>query len=246
MTENNQKNDQQVYNDEIDLFDLIKKIWKWKWFTIALVVIITGAVFINEKRKPDLYTAKANIKIGELAGKSLEGGDEVSQYLLDQIRNHYKGQKEILQEINETIPERGAFSIAFDDGVDYVLRYNLSWKNSIAIFKVTTEDAKQSYELAESIAYKLIQYHDAIFKDALPRIQQNIRSSENENLIHPVYRLSTYNFPTKVLGKIMVPEKPDARKTKMKLAVAFMGAVFLGIFLSLFIDYLLAEIKQRR
>lgn len=244
MTENNQKNDQQVYNDEIDLFDLIKKIWKWKWFTIALVVIITGAVFINEKRKPDFYTAKAHIKIGQLAGKEIEGDNEVAEFLIESLRKRYQNDKTSREVLNDVVASKGGFSATTGDG----LSIKMSRSNGIAVISVTSKEGeeKEGHRLLTALADKLVRYHGKIFKDALPKIQRNIRSSENENLIHPVYRLSTYNFPTKVLGKILVPEKPDARKTKMKLAVAFMGAVFLGIFLSLFIDYLLAEIKQRR
>ncbi len=253
MSGNSANNEWKGYEDEIDLFDLMKKIWKWKWLIIVLIVVSVSVVFVRESTKPDLYTAKAHIKIGKLAGKDIEEADEVAEYMLDYLGKKYLLKKEFNEENSEEkkqainklygiIPSKGQFTATLIDNQKIIL----SRKNGITILSATTKNSRKSYEMISGICSSLLAYHEKIFSEGRKQLQKNIILSENENLIHPVYRLSTYNFPSKVLGKLGIPESPDGKKIKIKLAATFLGTMFIGIFLALFLNYFSEEIKKRR
>ena len=75
--------------DEIDLYDLMMRIWKWKYLIFTVVVIFTLFSYIYIKLSPsstipdsaDTYNISAAVKIGKIANVFLESIEDIKLYL---------------------------------------------------------------------------------------------------------------------------------------------------------------------
>ncbi len=61
-----------VEEDEIDLRELVKTIWKYKTFIVLFSIIVTSIAVVYVFVKPNIYQVDSVIKIGNYSGKILE------------------------------------------------------------------------------------------------------------------------------------------------------------------------------
>ncbi len=61
-----------VEEDEIDLRELVKTIWKYKTFIVLFSIVVTSIAVVYVFIKPNIYQVDSVIKIGNYSGKILE------------------------------------------------------------------------------------------------------------------------------------------------------------------------------
>lgn len=211
-----------VYDDEIDLFELFRKIWKWKWLTFGLIIIICISTFFYLKVKPATYTIELNIRIGKIANVLLEETPEVMAFIQSKISQiNFKCLSLIDTSIKKT-------------------------SENIINIKCTGNSSDACFQFLDNIINNFLKYHNSVYKKALKRINDNITSMKTKIIISPVYILDTYTFPTSLTTKLEKPSSPDSKKIPVKMAVAFFASLFLGIFLSFLVDYILTNMKKKK
>ncbi len=208
------------YDDEIDLVELFRKIWKWKWLTIALVLIICILTFFYVSTKPVTYTIESNVRIGKIANVLVEDLADIKAYLETEVNNK-----------NDACL---ANSILKND-----IRENS--KTNIIKISCTAGSPDIAFTCSNKAIKNLLDRHNLIYNKAIKKLNENISSIKTKAVIEPEYLLDTYTFPSSLLSKPEIPKNPDDKKVFLKVAVAFFSSLFLGIFLSLFIDYILAH-----
>jgi hypothetical protein len=202
------------YDNEIDLFELFQKIWKWKWVTVSFILIFCIITFCYVKSTPVTYTTEANMRIGKIAGVLIEQISGVEIYLQLDVFNR-----------NDICLTNASFKNEV--------------KNNIIKISCTANSQNIAFSCLEKATNNLLYRHNNIYKKALKKFNENITSIKTKIVIEPVYLLDTYTFPSTLMIKPEIPINPDNKKLSLKIAVTFFSSLFLGIFLSLFIDYIL-------
>jgi hypothetical protein len=205
-----------VYDDEIDLFELFQKIWKWKWLTITIIFIFCLATFSYIKSTPLTYTVESSIRIGKIANVLIEELQSINTYLESEVYN-----KSDICLTSSTL--------------------KIDTKTSNIKISSTANSPEIAYSCFNMAANNLLSRHKIIYNKALKKLNENIASIKTKMIIEPTYLLDTYTFPSSLITKPEIPIKPDNKKLSLKIAVAFFSSLFLGIFLSFFIDYILSR-----
>jgi len=208
------RENQEYYDDEIDLIELFKKIWKWKLFVIGLTLIVTIATFFYIKSKPETYTVSADIVIGRIADFSIENESSIKNYMKK------------LSSIDGNQLELDRIKFDFNSGANIL---TLSSK---------TVNALDSFKIINGIVNIILKRHEDLYDDAIIKIKKSLVSARNINVITPKYVLRSYNFKSYLLKKAKIPEQADSKKLLLKTVVAFMASLFAGIFFVLFLDFL--------
>ena len=73
------------YYEEIDLYDLLRKIWKWKYLILAIIIIFMLSTFLFIKSTPATYTSESIIKIGKIANVLIEQIPDIQTYIESQV-----------------------------------------------------------------------------------------------------------------------------------------------------------------
>ena len=250
---------QVTYNDEIDLFELFAKIWKWKWMTIAIAAILTMTTFFYVKTRLDTYSTKAVLMNGKVANTPIVSETNLfALFELDMLC------KKLYEKYNKIVkfPEKiksNEMTIDFHDKktgyFDYTkgdFSIKLLINSGIIIIIVVSGKPDDSLSIVNFFIEELMKRHDLNFKDGLKTLKKNLQffkiknSVENNAYFSPGYLLKSYTYPTKLLVKPIRPFKPDSKRVMIKVVIAFSTSIFLGIFLSFFIEYVVSETRKRR
>jgi len=214
-----------VYDDEIDLFELFRKIWKWKWLTASIILIICGATFSYIKYSPYTYTSTAVIRVGKIAGLPIEQKTSLDNHLSS---DGNKVDKICIITSTITVLKTDAEAAALVE------------------IKSISSSPEHSIQCVEQTNKNFLLRHKIIYEKAIKKLNDNIASVKRLEIIRPEYFLDTYTFPTSIIKYPEKPTAPDSKKLPVKMAVAFFASLFFGIFLSFFIDYILTHIKGKK
>lgn len=211
-------------NDEIDLFDLFQKIWKWKWLTAMIIIIICCIIFFYLKLSPVTYSIESTIRIGKIAGLIIESDSDVQAYLKSNI-------------FKET-----------DICMSYLDIRMQSINNNKDLLRIYSKADSPDilFSCFEKVINNLLNRHKTIYSKTLKKINDNIALIKTKTIIEPKYILDTYTFQTSLINKPEKSRLPDNKKIPAIMAVTFFASLFFGVFLSLFIDYILANIKKKK
>jgi hypothetical protein len=209
-----------LYDDEIDLFDLFQKIWKWKWLTAVIIIIFCGITFLYLKSNPATYTVVSTLRIGQIAGVLIEPDSDVQAYLKSNI-----------------FQDNDICLSILDIQIQNIANRNLIKINS----KADSPDI--AFSCLEKTINNFLNRHKNIYNKALKKINDS-KAEKNTIIIQPQYFLDTYTYPSSLVSKLKKPLNPDDKKIMIKVIVAFFSSLFLGIFLSFFIDYILSHRKK--
>lgn len=206
--------------DEIDIIDLFRKIWKWKYITLSIIIITVSSVILYTIFKPDIYTVSAEVRLGKIANTLVEQTIDTQNYL-----------------------NNSAF-LKEDDKEECLSIMEISFKNNL-IIQVSSDSPEIAFSCAEKAVSNLIERHKNIYDNALHQINENISLSKSKAVIDPVFFLETYTFPTYAISKPEYPIAPDKKTKRLKLmiTVAFIASLFTGIFLSFLIEYINGQKK---
>ncbi|MBN2038728.1 MAG: hypothetical protein JW864_01720 [Spirochaetes bacterium] len=219
----NRSDNNDLYTEEIDLYDILRKIWKWKFLTIAVIIIFMVATFLHVKSTPEMYTSESIIKVGKIANVLIEQIPDIHSYIQSDICNTFSSCANTLN--CSPISQ-------INSNTDKVL---ITSKNN---------SPEKSFSCIQEAVKSLLKRHDIIYKNALKKINENISSIKTKEIIDPVYFLESYTAPTAIIKQPLMPVNPDSKKTAIKLAVAFFASLFIGIFLSFFLEYILMHRKK--
>ena len=123
-------------DDTIDLFDLFKTLWNWKWLIILIFIIGTSISYIVTIQMPKIYVSKHifETNINDLIIKDLNNLQLVNK-IEDQI-------------INETNKKnyQNNFKVS-----DFTFEYEISNNNLIISFIVRSTYPELSYEISKNM-----------------------------------------------------------------------------------------------
>ncbi len=225
----NSENMREYYEDEIDLIEIFKKIWKWKWFVILFTAAVTLLTFLYVSTRPDTYTSEAVIKIGKIANVYLEGASQVELYISSNARGIYY---ECMQ------------NIEINQKRKVPLEKERKKKLPVLYLSGTSDSPELAYNCANEALDMLIKRHNELFKKGIEEMRNNIDFTKSKEIITPQHILESYNYPTRIIEKPFLPEKPDSKKIVLKTIVAFLSSMMMSVFLIFFIDYILGIRKE--
>jgi hypothetical protein len=208
------------YDNEIDLFELFKKIWKWKWLIAIIIIIFCSITLLYLNLKPATYTIASTLRIGKIAGIVIEQDSDV------------------LANFSSNIFQVNDICLSILD---------IQIQNSINkdLIKISTKANSPdiAFSCLEKATNNLINRHNIIYRKALKKIDEN-RIEKKPIIIQPQYFLETYTYPSSLVSKPEKPVNQDEKKIANKVFISFFSSLFIGVFLSFFIEYILS--RRRR
>ncbi len=253
-------NSTETSNNEIDVFDFIRIIWKWKIFIFGLVLtglIIGGNVYY---KAPVSYKSTVSIKIGKIGDIPLETYEDLNLNLLaltdgSGFENYSGKSYNDLKEKWVDLYKKTTFSLGLNKKES---SQNLSTiVLTLVVQGSTYEDTTQMMGLLKKY---IIDRHGVIYRDSVNNINNLKLEGYKNNNVKLEYFITSYSFPTEVLGNILIYQKkmgielPVTGNSKWplfsrvlvkKIITFFIILIFLGIFAALLLNYILTEVRKK-
>jgi hypothetical protein len=253
------------YNDEIDLFELLQKIWKWKWLIIAIIIFTILMTYLyniyniksNIKAKliNPTHTAQTLMKIGSIAGQGIDSFTYNSPTITNISKNI---EKKYSKRINIPATANNKIEINFKSNnnktnfnkIDFSLKIEPLY--SLYSISITSSKAEFSLEVINYIVKIILQEHKKLYIDGLNKLNKNIdyfkrKETIESNVYFSIpYLLDSYNYQSEIITDpiLLIPEPATDGKLAPKLAVAFIASLFIGIFISLFIEFINTHMRK--
>jgi hypothetical protein len=220
-------------DDEVDLFELLKTLWRWKWFVIGITLLGGAAALLYasmQPEKPVTYKAAAKVQVGKVLNVNIESPGDVTAYLQS-------------DRFTSRLPSEDA-SVEVD--VERIHDDSL-----IVTLSRTTPEAEPAEQTVRAAVETLVIRHRAIYEDAVAeyeRFEPNPESfSEDFPGKLPLLWLDSYTYPTRVIRDTAVSAVPPPEdNAKMMVAVAAVASFFIAVLLAFFIDALRRRIREER
>ncbi len=118
----------------------------------------------------------------------------------------------------------------------------------------TSNSPDKSFTCVNKAIETFLKRHDKIYKKAVGELRENVKLLKGRIFIDPVFILDSYTYPTFIGSKSYKPKNPDSKSSsqipvsglKLKLAIAFVTSLFMGIFISFFLDFMITERNKRK
>ena len=253
-------------NDEIDIAELILKIWRMKWLVMISIFVITGSTFIYLILSPTpqkTYTAKSTLAIGIVGSYAVQSPDEIINLIKKELYNQAHQNSSIINDITpanklNTTNNAVNFETAVQDSngkLNYKLFF-IATDKSID-FSVQTLSANESVKRAKMIGDFIIKKHSQIYANVINQVQYELSSIKRmsvfvgQDYIKMKLLYENEKHPTDYIIEPFISSSSDSspeKKIILKTTIAFMTSLFIGIFISLIIDYASAirkEIKEK-
>ena len=211
-------------NDEINIVDLIKPVWKKKWIILGLSTLVVLAIFFYLKSKPDVYSSQVIIRIGAILGQPIETGNNLKTALVQQIlktndKELIAFEKEYFEQVLKLKPSVRSQKIKyqFDE---------VKFKDSSAVIIITyrskfEENVRKSLKRVVEL---VLDRHRKIYEDTRRKIKKNIQSVNMKVAVDPRYFLSSSNYPTSVINnyktEIVVEESRAVKKAILSFVLS--------------------------
>jgi hypothetical protein len=193
-------------DDMIDLYELVKIIWKGKFIISAIIaacILLTTAIFILS---PVYYKSKVTLLVGKIGNIQLESITDIGIYI---DNSFLKGNSD---DINVLLEK----DLKSDTDQNGTLIVDLT---------VTSRQKDLARTWAEKISSQLIQRHNAFFDNAVKmrgKISYSGQNPEGKS-DSPVYLvLDSYNFRTRVLDSLqttktkrIIPDRKKIQRTEV-------------------------------
>jgi len=224
-----------VFDDEIDLFELLQKLYERKWIILGITAFTTALAILVSVFMPKAYKAEAMVEVRNISISEIQDG----------IKLFYEDEslKDILKKVKVS-PVRNSQNIA-----------------KIEVEGASPKLAKENLEkVIELINKKLfpqkIEEIKKNFNIRLSSIDQTIRdiTSGNKTIYDPSKYADLITEKGKILRWLQNPEfvvlsteiqtssKPARPKPLLYISIGFITGIFLGIFVALVLE----AIKSRR
>jgi hypothetical protein len=224
-TEKWESDTSEYHEIEINLVDLLRKMWKWKWLIIVLTSIITASVIYFIKSKPNLYTVEAGYRIGEIAGFKIEKTDDLILFLYE-------------TEFGKKIGCRNSISIS--EKAKSVLGHKLS----LLYISSTNGTPKKALECVSEAVNFIHKNHLKLFESGIEELKRHVYSAKEKVVLNPKYFLRTFNYPSKVVIEPKKPNRANSKKLFVKSLLAFCASFIMSVFLAFVFEYI-NEIRNK-
>ena len=163
------QNVKSVTRKEIDFVPIAKKVWKKLWLVILITVIAGGATYVGGRIfvKPiyrSNFTAYVNNK-KEVDSNSLSAQDILASISLANTFEKVIGSKSVLEESAESIGLNYTYS-----QLSNMVSTSVNNETEIITVNVDTNNPELSYELAEAVRNKSLEYTAEIIEGSSMKI----------------------------------------------------------------------------
>jgi len=169
-------------NDEVEMIDYLKVIWKWKYLIIGGTLLAAAAALVVSLGIPKTYEVSRTMKIGKLPGGIHEGrmvkGEfiETREAVIGRLRDH-----RVLEMLMEKV-HSGKVNTEMGSLVSISSKLNPN-----VIYTVQTHDPEAVVRIADKLAEYIIKIHQSVFDKGLQiakeyeaELLSTIRNSETE------------------------------------------------------------------
>lgn len=234
--------------DEISLLDIIRVLYKWKYFIISFIIIITCAGVIYHKvfLQDDRFTNYSIIQIGKIGTIDIQSSEEFNFYLKSIL---------LMQEIEKEIGKDNILkylNISDESKKGDMLLIRNKWQDSIEfsgdklitkshdknlVTKVNTIVVKKVIDKHEKILNKELQIYYDKYKLLLKNLLKIVKKEDAGRLLLPV-EIPKYDMTkVKQSSKNNIPTMVK-KSFKKFIIVTFFIASFFSVFLVFIIDFL--------
>jgi hypothetical protein len=233
-------------DDMIDLYELVRIIWKGKLIISAIIIaciLLVTAIFILS---PVYYKSKVTLLVGKIGNIQLESITDIGIYI---DNSFMKGNSD---DINILLEK----DIKSDTDQNGTLIVDLT---------VTSRQKDMARTWAEKISTQLIQRHNVFFDNAVKmrgKISYSGQNSEGKT-DSPVYLvLDSYNFRTRVLDSLqttktkrMIPDRKKIQRPEVDeefivylkfIIVTFILSTVFAVMIWLVANYFITMHKRRQ
>lgn len=229
-----------TYNDEIDLFELLQKLYEQKWIIIGITAFTTALAILVSVLMPKAYKAEAMVEVQTIQGSKiidiLEIQESIKTYRDDTL-------KDVLKKVRIS-PVRNSQNMAKIEveGVSpQVAKENLEKVLEIInkkLFPQKMEELKKKYEIRLNAINQAILGLNAekyVIFDLSKRADLLTEKEQIQKW------LQDPKFVT-LASDIQTSSKPVRPKPLLYTSIGFITGLFLGIFVALVLE----AIKSRR
>ncbi len=231
-SQDNEAHRRPEYEDEIDLFDLLKTLWKWR----ALVLGITAAGLLAafaytliKPEKPVTHTAEAVVQIGKVADVLIESRGDILVYV-----------------------RSDGFLAGLEDGPAIQTAFmDIQDDSTLALtISATSVDREAARQVVTTASERLIGRHGRLYRDAKakldeyrPKLEQLLEDSPR---YLPLMWLDSYTYPTRQVSAVSSSRNPPEDNDTLGVAVTAIAALFLSIMLAFMTEAIRNRIREER
>ncbi len=224
-----------AFNDEIDLFELLQKLYERRWIILGITAFTTALAILVSVLMPKAYKAEAVVEVRNIS---------ISE-ILDGIKLFYEDEtlKDILKKVKVS-PVRNSQNIArleVEGASPKLAKENLEKVIELInkkLFSQKIEEIKKNYNIRLSSIDQTIRditsgnktiYDPSKYADLLTEKGQILRWLQNPEFVI-------------LLTEIQTSSKPLGPNPLLYTSIGFITGLFLGIFVALVLE----AIKSRR
>jgi len=226
-----------TYNDEIDLFELLQKLYERRWMILGITAFTTALAVLVSVLMPKAYKAGAIVEVKNISISEIREGIKLSYEAYED-----KTLKDILKKVKVSYMEDNIAKIEITKGESPQLaKENLEKVIDLInkkLFPQKIEEVKKNLNIRLSSIDQAIRdinlgnktiYDPTKYADLVAEKEQILRWLQNPELVI-------------LLTEIHTSLKPVEPKPLLYISIGFITGIFLGIFVALVLE----AIKSRR
>jgi LPS O-antigen subunit length determinant protein (WzzB/FepE family) len=232
-----------IYNDEIDLFELLQKLYERKWIILGITAFTTALAILVSIFMPKAYKAEAIVEVQTMQDSKIIGISEIRESIKIYKDNTLK---DVLKKVRIS-PLRNSQDMAkieVEGPSPQIAKENFEkalWIINKKLFSQKMKELKKKYETRLNFINQTIKY--VIFNPSEKYVIFN--PSEMVDLLTEKEQIQRWLQDPKfviLVSDIQVSSKPIRPKPLLYTSVGFITGLFLGIFVALVLE----AIKSRR
>jgi LPS O-antigen subunit length determinant protein (WzzB/FepE family) len=226
-----------TYNDEVDLFELLQKLYERKWIILGITAFTTALAILVSVLMPKAYKAGAIVEVKNISISEIREGFKLSYEAYED-----KTLKDILKKVKVSPVGSNIAKIEITESASPQLaKENLEKVVELInkkLFSQKIEEIKKYYNIRISSIDQTIHeitsgnktiYDPSKYADLVTEKGQILRWLQNPEFVI-------------LLTEIQTSSKPVRPKPLLYTSVGFITGIFLGIFVALVLE----AIKSRR
>jgi LPS O-antigen subunit length determinant protein (WzzB/FepE family) len=223
-----------IYNDEIDLFELLQKLYERKWIILGITAFTTALAILVSIFMPKAYKAEAIVEVQTMQDSKIIDISEIRESIKIYKDNTLK---DVLKKVRIS-PLRNSQDMAkieVEGPSPQIAKENFEkalWIINKKLFPQKMKELKKKYETRLNFINQTIKYvifNPSEMVDLLTEKEQIQRWLQDPKFVI-------------LVSDIQVSSKPIRPKPLLYTSVGFITGLFLGIFVALVLE----AIKSRR
>jgi len=217
-----------TYNDEIDLFELLQKLYEQKWIIIGITAFTTALAILVSVLMPKAYKAGAIVEVKNISVSEILEGIKLSYEAYED-----KTLKDILKKVKVSPIGNNIAKIEVEGASQKLAKENLEKVIELInkkLFPQKIEDIKKNFNIRLSSIDQTIRYLESKaiydpskYADLVTEKGQILRWLQNPEFVV-------------LLTEIQTSSKPVRPKPLLYTSIGFITGLFLGIFVALVLE----------